>query len=94
MKKTCLIFFLIFSRPTFAQNVNEKIKSFENNLNSRNKTKSKKLTLKERMDFHEINTVSIAVVKDCKLEPEPTNQNAKEMLHKIENILTNKTKHT
>ncbi|WP_259080552.1 hypothetical protein [Chryseobacterium sp. BIGb0232] len=42
------------------------------------------------MDFHEINAVSIAHVKDCKLEPEPTNQNAKEMLHKIENIKKNK----
>ncbi|WP_347220012.1 serine hydrolase [Chryseobacterium sp.] len=68
MKKTSLIFFLFFSFYTFAQNVNEKIKSFENNLNSWNKTKNKKSTLKERMDFYEVNAVSIAVIKNYKIE--------------------------
>lgn len=62
------IFFLIFSSFTLAQNINEKIKSFEHNLNAWDKTKHKKSTLKERMNFYEVNAVSIAVVKDYKIE--------------------------
>ena len=62
------IFFLIFSSFTLAQNINEKIKSFEYNLNAWDKTKHKKSTLKERMNFYEVNAVSIAVVKDYKIE--------------------------
>ncbi|MGV0833137.1 serine hydrolase [Empedobacter brevis] len=62
------IFFLIFSSFTLAQNINEKIKSFEHNLNAWAKTKHKKSTLKERMNFYEVNAVSIAVVKDYKIE--------------------------
>ncbi|MCZ4243594.1 serine hydrolase [Pedobacter punctiformis] len=68
IKQTSLAFFLILSFNAFSQNVNEKIKSFENNLNSWDKTKNKKSTLKERMDFYEVNAVSIAVVKDYKIE--------------------------
>lgn len=68
IKKTSLVFFLILSFNAFSQNVNEKIKSLENNLNSWDKTKNKKSTLKERMDFYEVNAVSIAVVKDYKIE--------------------------
>lgn len=68
IKKTGLVFFLILSCYTFSQNVNEKIKSLENNLNSWDKTKNKKSTLKERMNFYEVNAVSIAVVKDYKIE--------------------------
>ena len=68
MKNTILFLFLIFSSFTYAQNVNEKIKSLENNLNAWDKTKTKKTTLKERMDFYEVNAVSIAVVKNYKIE--------------------------
>ncbi|MDR0229815.1 MAG: serine hydrolase [Flavobacteriaceae bacterium] len=68
MKNAILFFFLIFSSFTYAQNVNDKIKSLENNLNAWDKTKTKKTTLKERMDFYEVNAVSIAVVKNYKIE--------------------------
>lgn len=68
LKNAIIFFFLIFSSFGFAQNVNEKIKSFENNLNAWDKTKTKKSTLKERMDFYEVNAVSIAIVKDYKIE--------------------------
>ncbi len=68
MKNAILFLFLIFSSFTYAQNVNEKIKSLENNLNAWDKTKTKKTTLKERMDFYEVNAVSIAVVKNYKIE--------------------------
>ena len=68
MKNAIIFFFLIFSSFSFAQNANEKIKSFENNLNAWDKTKTKKSTLKERMDFYEVNAVSIAVVKNYKIE--------------------------
>ena len=68
IKKTSLVFFLILSSNAFSQNINEKIKSFENNLNVWDKTKHKKSTLKERMDFYEVNAISIAVVKDYKIE--------------------------
>lgn len=68
MKNAIFFFFLIFSSFTLAQNINEKIKSFEHNLNAWDKTKYKKSTLKERMDFYEVNAVSIAVVKDYKIE--------------------------
>lgn len=68
LKNAIIFFFLIFSSFGFAQNVNEKIKSFENNLNAWDKTKTKKSTLKERMDFYEVNAVSIAVVKNYKIE--------------------------
>ena len=68
MKNAILFLFLIFSSFNYAQNVNEKIKSLENNLNAWDKTKTKKTTLKERMDFYEVNAVSIAVVKNYKIE--------------------------
>ena len=68
MKNAILFLFLIFSSFTYAQNINEKIKSLENNLNAWDKTKTKKTTLKERMDFYEVNAVSIAVVKNYKIE--------------------------
>lgn len=68
MRKTQLIILLLLSLNTFAQNVNDKIKLFENNLNHWDKSKSKKWTLKERMAFYEVNAVSIAVIKDFKVE--------------------------
>lgn len=67
MKKLNLIVLLFLSLNIFAQNVNEKIKLFETNLNHWDKTK-KKFTLKERMAFYNANAVSIAVIKDYKIE--------------------------
>lgn len=67
MKRTNLIFFLLLSCCTFAQNVSDKIKLFETNLNHWDKTK-KKFTLKDRMAFYNANAVSIAVIKDYKIE--------------------------
>jgi len=68
MKKLNLILLLSLSLNVFAQNVKDKIKSFEDNLLSWDKTKTKKWTLKERMAFYNMNAVSIAVIKDYKIE--------------------------
>ncbi|MDP9958114.1 CubicO group peptidase (beta-lactamase class C family) [Epilithonimonas hungarica] len=68
MKKLNLILLLSLSLNVFAQNVNDKIKSFEDDLFSWDKTKTKKWTLKERMAFYNMNAVSIAVIKDYKIE--------------------------
>jgi CubicO group peptidase (beta-lactamase class C family) len=67
MKKLHLILILFLSLNTFAQSVNNKIKLFENNLNYWDKSK-KKSSLKERMAFYNANAVSIAVIKDYKVE--------------------------
>lgn len=68
MKKLNLIILLFLSFYTFAQNVNDKIKSFEDNLLSWDTSKTKKWTLKERMAFYNMNAISIAVIKDYKVE--------------------------
>lgn len=68
MKKLKLIILLFFSLNTFAQNVNDKIKLFETNLNHWDKSKAKKATLKDRMNIYEVNAVSFAVIKDFKVE--------------------------
>jgi CubicO group peptidase (beta-lactamase class C family) len=68
MKKLNLIIILFFSLNSFSQDVNDKIKLFENNLNHWDKSKSKKWSLKERMAFYQVNAVSIAVIKDYKVE--------------------------
>ncbi len=68
MKKINLIIILFLSLNSFAQQVNNKIKLFENDLNHWDKSKNKKWSLKERMAFHEVNAVSIAVIKDYKVE--------------------------
>jgi CubicO group peptidase (beta-lactamase class C family) len=68
MKKINLILLLFLSLNSFTQEVNDKIKLFENNLNYWDKSKSKKWSLKERMAFYNVNAVSIAVIKDYKIE--------------------------
>lgn len=68
MKKLQAIVLLFLSFSVFAQSVNDKIKSFENNFLSWDQTKTKKWTLKERMAFYNMNAVSIAVIKDYKVE--------------------------
>lgn len=68
MKKILLIAILFLSLNSFAQSVSDKIKTLETNLNHWDKSKSKKWTLIDRMDFYNINAVSIAVIKDYKVE--------------------------
>jgi CubicO group peptidase (beta-lactamase class C family) len=68
MKKLNLIIMLFLSLSSFSQEVNDKIKLFENDLNHWDKSKSKKVSLKERMAFYDVNAVSIAVIKDYKVE--------------------------
>ena len=68
MKKINLAILLLISLNISAQTVNDKIKSFENELNHWDKSKNKKWTLKERMAFYNVNAVSIAVIKDYKVE--------------------------
>ncbi len=68
MNKINLIILLFLSLNTFAQKVNDKIKLFENDLNHWDKAKNKKWTLKERMALYEVNAVSIAVIKNYKVE--------------------------
>ena len=68
MKKVNLIILLFLSLNTFAQNVNDKIKLFESDLNHWDKSKNKKWTLKERMAFYNTNALSIVVIKDYKVE--------------------------
>lgn len=77
MKNILFVLFVFLSTGSFgqqstsntlAQNVNDKIKVFENDLNHWDKSKSKKWTLKERMAFYNTHAVSIAVIKDYKVE--------------------------
>ncbi|REH01045.1 serine hydrolase [Flavobacterium aquicola] len=68
MKKLNLIILLLLTFNSFSQDVNDKIKQFESNLNHWDKSKSKKWSLKERMAYYEVNAVSIAVIKDYKVE--------------------------
>ncbi|KMQ61870.1 hypothetical protein ACM40_05975 [Chryseobacterium sp. BLS98] len=68
MKKIHLILLMSLSLNVFSQNVKDKIKSFEDNLLSWDQSKTKKWTLKERMAFYNMNAVSIAVIKDYKVE--------------------------
>lgn len=68
MKKLNIIILLILSLNTFAQTVTDKIKLFENDFYHWDKSKTKKTSLKERMAFYSTNAVSIAVIKDYKIE--------------------------
>lgn len=68
MKKLNIILILFLSLNSFAQEVNDKIKLFENDLNYWDKSKTKKWSLKERMAFYNVNAVSVAVIKDYKIE--------------------------
>lgn len=68
MKKIHLITILFLSLSTFAQSVEDKIKIVETNLSHWDKSKSQKRSLEERMAFYNANAVSIAVIKDYKVE--------------------------
>lgn len=68
MRKIHLITLFLLALPAFGQDVNEKIKLFENNLIHWDQSRTKKWTLKERMAFYNMNAVSIAVIKDYKVE--------------------------
>lgn len=68
MKRINLIAFLFLTLTTFAQSVNDKINIFETNLNYWDQSKSRKWTVKDRMAFYNVNAVSIAVIKDYKVE--------------------------
>lgn len=68
MKKIILIIILLFSFNGFSQDITGKIELFENDLNHWDTLKTKKWSLKERMAFYEVNAVSIAVIKDYKIE--------------------------
>lgn len=68
MKKLNLVILFLLSINTFAQNVNDKIKIFENDFFHWDQSKTKKVSLKERMAFYSTNAVSIAVIKDYKVE--------------------------
>lgn len=68
MKKINLLILLTISLNVFGQKVNDKIKLFENDLHHWDKSKNKKWTLKQRMDFYDVNAISIAVIKDYKVE--------------------------
>ncbi|NIF06651.1 serine hydrolase [Chryseobacterium sp. Tr-659] len=68
MKKLTLAFLISLSFNMFAQSVNDKIKLFESNLNYWDQLKTKKWSLKERMALYNANAVSIAVIKNYKVE--------------------------
>src|SRR6478609_9737055 len=68
MKKLNLIILLFLTFNCFSQDVKDKIKLFENNLNHWDKSKIKNWSLKERMAYYEVNAVSIAVIKNYKVE--------------------------
>lgn len=68
MKSKLFAFLSLISINIFAQSVNDKIKILENNLNYWDKSKTKKAPLKDRMAFYNANAVSIAVIKDYKVE--------------------------
>ena len=68
MKKLNIFLLLFLSLNSFAQNVNDKIKTFENDFFHWDKSKTEKISLKERMAFYSTNAVSIAVIRDYKVE--------------------------
>ena len=68
MKKSTLIILLLLSLNIFSQKVSDKIKSFESEINGWDQSKSKKWPLAERMALYNVNAVSIAVIKDYKVE--------------------------
>ncbi|PAM91786.1 hypothetical protein B4N84_23440 [Flavobacterium sp. IR1] len=68
MKKLNVIIVLFLALNSFAQVTADKIKLLENDLFHWDKTKTKKWTLKDRMDFYNVHGVSIAVIKDFKVE--------------------------
>lgn len=68
MKKLNVIPLIFLSLNIFAQSVHDKIKTLETNLNYWDQSKAKKWTLKDRMAFYNANAVSIAVIKDYKVE--------------------------
>ncbi len=68
MKKIYAILIVFLSLNTFAQDLNKKITSFENDFTHWDKSKQKKWTLKERMAFYNTNAVSIVVIKNYKVE--------------------------
>lgn len=68
MKKLNIFLLLFLSLNSFAQNVNDKIKTFENDFFHWDKSKTEKVSLKERMAFYSTNAVSIAVIRDYKVE--------------------------
>lgn len=68
MKKLNLVILLLLSINIFSQNINDKIKTFENDFFHWDQSKTKKVSLKERMAFYSTNAVSIAVIKDYKVE--------------------------
>lgn len=68
MKLKLFAFLSLISINVFSQNVNDKIKLFENDFFHWDQLKTKKVSLKERMAFYSTNAVSIAVIKDYKVE--------------------------
>jgi CubicO group peptidase (beta-lactamase class C family) len=69
MKKTGILFILLaICSGTFSQTVEEKIKRFEQNVYHWDKTKQRTLSLKQLMEFYGANAISIAMVKDYKIE--------------------------
>ncbi|TCD23362.1 serine hydrolase [Pedobacter psychrodurus] len=68
MKKSCLAILFLLSTNIFAQKPSHKFDLFENSVFHWDKSKNKKWTLKERMNLYGVNAVSIAVVKDYKIE--------------------------
>lgn len=68
MKKLKIIILSFLTINIFAQNVNDKIKIFENDFFHWDQSKTKKVSLKKRMAFYSTNAVSIAVIKDYKVE--------------------------
>lgn len=68
MKKIILLILLPLSLNVLAQKVDDKIKLFENKLNHWDKSRNKKWTLKQRMAFYDVSALSIAVIKNYKVE--------------------------
>jgi CubicO group peptidase (beta-lactamase class C family) len=68
MKKISLFLILFFTLDSFSQELNNKIKLFENNLFHWDTSKTRKWSLKERMAFYNVHAVSIALIKDYKIE--------------------------
>nr|WP_314491909.1 serine hydrolase [uncultured Chryseobacterium sp.] len=68
MKKLNIIILLFLSINIFSQRVNDKIKLFENDFFHWDKSKTKKVSLKDRMALYNTNAVSIAVIKNYKVE--------------------------
>lgn len=68
MKYITILILLLVSSNSFAQKTRNNIQAFEKDLLQWGKSTDRTWTLQERMSFYQVNAVSIAVIKDFKVQ--------------------------